>query len=140
MMDTLTIKHINPDGLIKNPAFTNVITIQGNAKTIYIGEMNANNAAGEIVGKGDLKAQTEQALKNVETALHAAGGDWENLVKWTVYVVHGQDLRAGFEGFQKVWGNRPNPPVVTMQFVAGLANPDYLVGIEAVAVVPEDKK
>ena len=62
-MDSLIIKHINPDGLIRNPAFTNVITVQGNGKTIYIGEMNANNAAGEIVGKGDLKAQTEQALK-----------------------------------------------------------------------------
>lgn len=135
-MASLKIEHINPDGLIKNPAFTNVITIQGNAKTVYIGEMNANDASGQIIGKGDLKAQTEQVMKNIETALHAAGGDWGNVIKWTLHVVQGQDLQQGFEVFQKVWGKRPNPPVITMAFVSALANPDYLIGMEAVAVVP----
>lgn len=135
-MDSLKITHINPDGLIKNPAFTNVITVQGSGKTIYIGEMNANDAAGQPVGKGDLKAQTEQVMKNIGTALKAAGADWENVIKWNIYMVQGQDLKQGFEVFQKVWGNRPNPPVVTMLFVASLANPDYLIGMEAVAVVP----
>lgn len=135
-MDSLKITHINPEGLIKNPAFTNVITVQGSGKTIYIGEMNANNAEGQVVGKGDLKAQAEQVMKNIATALQAAGGDWENVVKWNIYVVEGQDLQKGFEVFQKVWGQRPNPPVITMAFVAALANPDYLMGMEAVAVVP----
>lgn len=135
-MDSLKVEHINPDGLIKNPAFTNVVTVQGNAKTVYIGELNANNKAGEIIGKGDMKAQAEQVFKNMETALHAAGADWENVIKWTVYVVQGQDIKPGFEAFQKVWGKRPNPPLITMNFVAGLGNPDYLLGIEAIAIVP----
>lgn len=135
-MNTLNIQHLNPDGLIKNPAFTNVVTVQGSGKTIYIGEMNANDAKGNVVGKGDLKAQTEQVMQNIVTALHAAGADLEHVIKWTLNVVQGQDLRIGFEVFQKVWGNRPNPPAITMSFVAGLANPDYLLGMEAIAVVP----
>lgn len=135
-MNTLNIQHLNPDGLIKNPAFTNVVTVQGSGKTIYIGEMNANDAKGNVVGKGDLKAQTEQVMQNIETALHAAGAELEHVIKWTLNVVQGQDLRVGFEVFQKVWGKRPNPPVITMCFVAGLANPDYLLGMEAIAVIP----
>ncbi|SIO37906.1 RidA family protein [Chitinophaga niabensis] len=134
-MGNLKIEHINPDGLIKNPAFTNVVTVQGNAKTIYIGEINANNEAGEVIGK-DMKTQTEQVLKNIGTALQAAGADWENLIKWTIYVLQGQDIRPGFEAFQKIWGNRPNPPLITVMFVAALGRPEHLVGIEAIAVVP----
>jgi enamine deaminase RidA (YjgF/YER057c/UK114 family) len=134
-MSTTMIRHINPDGLIKNPAFTNVIVVSGDPKTIYIGEQNSNNAKGEIVGKGDFKVQSEQVLKNIEVALKAAGAGFENVIKWSVYVVQGQNLQTGFEAFQRAWGNRPNPPIITMNFVAGLANPDYLLGIEAIAVL-----
>jgi enamine deaminase RidA (YjgF/YER057c/UK114 family) len=135
-MASLKITHINPDGLIKNPAFTNVVTVEGNAKTIYIGEINANNEAGEVIGKGDLKVQAEQVMKNIGTALHAAGADWENLIKWTVYLVQGQDIQPGFEAFQKFWGKRPNPPLITVLFVPALGRPEHLLGIEAIAVVP----
>ena len=131
------VQHINPDGLNKNPAFTNVITVTGPAKTIYIGGQDSIDAAGEIVGKGDIKKQTEQVLKNLQTALHAAGADLEHIVKWNILVVQGQPIQPGLEAFQQVWGHRPNPPTITMAFVAGLANPDFLVEMDAIAVVPE---
>ena len=67
------VKYINPDGLPKNPAFTNVVTVTGPVQTVYIGGQDAVDATGAIVGKGDLKAQTEQILKNIQAAL-AAGG------------------------------------------------------------------
>ena len=57
------------------------------------------------------------------------------VIKWTIFLVEGQSLQEGFEAFQQVWGKRPNPPVITSFFVAALANPDYLLGIEAVAVL-----
>ena len=134
LMNTLNVAHINPDGLIKNPAFTNVVTVSGAAKTIYIGEQNAVNAKGEVIGKGDLKAQTVQVLKNIQTGLKAAGADIENIIKWTIYVVQGQSVQEGFEAFQQTWGMKPNPPLITVVFVAALGNPDWLVGIEAIAV------
>ena len=134
-MGALKIEHINPDELIKNPAFTNVITVSNPSKTIYIGEQNSNNAKGEVVGKGDLKIQTITVLKNIEAALKAAGAGFGNVIKWTIYLVEGQSLQEGFEAFQQVWGKRPDPPVITALFVASLANPDYLLGIEAVAVL-----
>lgn len=131
------VQYLNPDGLSKNPAFTQAIVVTGPARTIYIGGQDAVDASGAIVGKGDLGAQTEQVLANVQTALAAAGAGLEHVVKWGVYIVAGQSLAAGFAAFQRAWGPRPNPPTVTGLFVAGLAHPDFLVEIDAVAVVPE---
>jgi enamine deaminase RidA (YjgF/YER057c/UK114 family) len=131
------IQYINPDGLNKNPAFTNVVIITGPVKTIYIGGQDAVDASGTIIGKGDIKLQTQQVLANLEIAVVAAGGRLENIVKWNLYVVNGQPIQRGFEAFQQFWGRRPNPPAISMMFVSALANPDFLVEMDAVAVVPE---
>lgn len=131
------VLYINPDGLPKNPAFTNVIVVTGQVKTIYIGGQDAVDASGTIVGKGDIKQQTEQVLANLQAALKAGGAELEHIVKWNVYVVQGQPLQPGFEVFQQVWGHRPNPPAISMMFVSGLANPDFLVEMDAIAVVPQ---
>jgi len=131
------VKYLNPDDLPKNPAFTNVVTVTGSVKTIYVGGQDAVDASGAIVGKGDIKAQTEQILKNIQVALAAGGAQLEHVIKWNIYVVQGQSLQAGFEAFQRVWGNRPNPPAISVMFVAGLAHPDFLAEMDTVAVVPE---
>jgi len=131
------VLYINPDGLPKNPAFTNVIVVTGQVKTIYIGGQDAVDASGTIVGKGDIKKQTEQVLANLQTALQAAGAELEHVVKWNLYVVQGQPLQQGFEAFQRLWGQRSDPPAITMAFVSGLANPDFLVEMDAIAVVPQ---
>ena len=130
------VQHLNPDTLAKNPAFTQAVVVSEAAKTIYIGGQDAVDAAGKIVGKGDIRAQTEQVMHNLQAALAAAGAGIEHVIKWNIYVVQGQPLQPGFEAFQRVWGRRPNPPAVTMAFVTGLANPDFLVEVDAVAVVP----
>jgi enamine deaminase RidA (YjgF/YER057c/UK114 family) len=122
---------------VKNPAFTNVVVVTGAVKTIYIGGQDAVDSSGAIVGKGDIAAQTEQIMQNVQAALEAAGARLEHVIKWNVYIVQGQPLQPGFEVFQRVWGRRPNPPAITGMFVAGLAHPDFLVEIDVVAVVPQ---
>ena len=131
------VQHLNPDGLSKNPAFTQAIVVTGAAKTIYLGGQDAVDKSGKIVGKGDLKAQTEQILKNIQAALAAAGAQPEHVVKWNIYVVQGQSVQQGYAAFQSVWGNLPNPPVITVVFVASLGHPDFLAEIDAIAVVPE---
>ena len=131
------VNYINPDDLPKNPAFTNVVTVTGPVKTIYIGGQDAVDSSGAIVGKGDLKAQTEQILKNIQAALSAAGAQPEHVIKWTIYVLQGQSVQEGYAAFQSVWGNSPNPPVITVVFVAGLGHPDFLAEIDAIAVVPQ---
>ncbi len=137
MTPTGQVQYMNPVSLSKNPSFTNVIVVTGTVKTIYVGGQDAVDASGTIIGKGDFKAQTEQVLKNIQAALSAGGAQPEHVIKWTLYVVQGQPLQAGFEVFQRVWGRRPNPPAITMMFVSGLANPDFLIEMDAIAVVPQ---
>jgi enamine deaminase RidA (YjgF/YER057c/UK114 family) len=130
------IEFLNPEGLPRNPAFTNVAVVSGRVRTIYIGGQDAIDAEGNVVGIGDVAAQTEQVLRNLRTALTAAGAEPEHVVKWNVLVVEGQDFATGYAAFQRVWGDRPNPPVITAAVVKGLAHPDFLVEMDAIAVVP----
>lgn len=127
------IEYINPDGLIKNPAFSHVAITKGNGDTIYIGGQNAINSDMQIVGKGDIAKQTEYILKNIEAVLTASKATLDDLFKLTIYIVQGQDVLKGFQGAQAFLKKLSNPPVITGVVVAALANPDYLVEIEAVA-------
>lgn len=129
------VEYLNPDGLHRNPAFTQVIVTSGPSRTIYIGGQNAIDATGAIVGS-EIKTQAEQVFRNLQVALTAAGAQLEHIIKWTIYVVAGQPVQPAFEVFQQVWGERPNPPTISMLFVAGLAHPEFLLEIDAIAVVP----
>ena len=131
------IQYISPDKLIKNPAFSQVVITQGNGKTIYVGGQNAVNAKWEIIGKGDIRKQTEQVMENLQIALEACGATFENLVKLTIHIVQGQDLHRGFEASQKYLGNLENPPAITGFFVSELAHPDFLVEVDAIAFISE---
>lgn len=133
----MSVEHINPTGLHRNPAFSQVAVVPANTRTIYIGGQNSVSPSGEVIGKDDIGLQARQIFKNLEIALSAAGARIEHVIKWNIYIVQGQSPRTGFEEFQRVWGNRPNPPLVTVLFVAGLANPDFLIEMDAIAVVPE---
>jgi enamine deaminase RidA (YjgF/YER057c/UK114 family) len=131
-----SVSYVDPDGLHNNPTFTNVVVVEGLVRTVYVGGQNAVDASGNIVGKGDIAAQTEQVLANVRAALAAGGAGPEHVIKWNLLVVEGVSLQEGFSAFQRAWVATPNPPAITMAYVAGLANPDFLVEMDAIAVVP----
>ena len=130
------VRFLDPDGLHHNPAFSQVAVVAGSVRTIYVGGQDAVDADGAIVGVGDIAAQTEQVLRNLRTALEAAGAGPQHVVKWTVLIVEGQDFASGYSAFQRVWSDQPHPPVITAAIVKGLAHPDFLVEMDAIAVVP----
>lgn len=132
-----SIEFINPDELLKNPAFSQIAITKGNGETIYIGGQNAITKDLEIIGKDDIALQTAYILKNIETALISCNATLDDLFKLTIYIVQGQDIRKGFEGAQGFLKKLRHPPVISGIVVAGLANPDYLVEIEAVAFKKE---
>ena len=132
----MNITHLNPDTMHKNPAFSQAVAVSGSSKTIYIGGQNGVDKDGKLVSD-DFALQTEQAYKNVLAALAAAGASQENVVKMTIYVVQGQDVRDGFAAAQKVWGMHPT--AISVPIVSGLAYPGALVEIEAIAEVGKNK-
>ena len=131
------IKFINPDGLFKSPAFSQVAVTSGTGKTVYIGGQNAVNADGETIGKGDIAAQTEQVMHNMEIALQDSGASWSNVVKLSIHIVQGQDANKAFKASQKFISKTKNPPTITGVFVSGLTNPDFLVEVDGIAFIPD---
>ncbi len=76
-------------------------------------------------------------LTNIETALAAVDAGLEHVIKWNLFVVAGQSIQAGYEAFQRFWGGRTTPPpLITAAFVTALGHPDWLVEMDAIAVVP----
>lgn len=132
------IDFINPEGLLKNPAFSQVAITKGSGSTIYIGGQNAISKDLEVIGKGDIMLQTGYILKNIEIVLNACNASLDDLFKLTIYIVQGQDVQKGFEGAQAFLKKLKHPPVITGVIVAGLANPAYLVEIEAIAFKSEE--
>ena len=137
MKDTGKTEFLNPETLSRNPAFSQVAVVSGSNKTIYVGGQNAIDRDGKIVGKGNLEQQAEQVLTNIEAALKAGGAEFRHIVKWNIYFVKGQNPAAALKVFQPKMSGLKMQPLVTGVFVESLANPDYLLEIEAIAVVPE---
>ena len=132
----MVIEHINPQGMHRNPAFSQGIIIPAGARTLVIGGQNAVDAEGRMVGKGDMAAQTTKALDNLITVLEAAGGSLDSLIRLGIYFREDADIAAGFGAWMARAGAIKNPPAVVGIKVAGLAHPDFLIEIEATAILP----
>jgi enamine deaminase RidA (YjgF/YER057c/UK114 family) len=125
------IEHLNPETLIRSPAFSQAVKVTGAGSLVFVGGQNGVSADG-VMADG-LGAQTEQALRNVLAALAAAGAVQQDVVKLTINLVQGGDIREGFAASQRVWG--PHATAITVLVVAGLANPQALVEVEAIAAL-----
>ncbi|GAA3941879.1 RidA family protein [Actinoplanes auranticolor] len=127
----MAVTLINPDGLVEPQGYTHVAVAQG-SRMIFLAGQVGQDAQGKVAG--DLAAQTEQALRNVGTALAAAGATFADVVKTTIYVVDWQPEKAGdlFAGLQRSGAGSPGP--TTLIGVAALAAPDLLVEFDVTAV------
>ncbi|HEY1031823.1 MAG TPA: RidA family protein [Flavipsychrobacter sp.] len=132
------IEHINPDGMYKSPAFSQAVVTQGDGKTIYIGGQNGIDANGKMAGT-DIATQTTQAMKNIETLLQACGAGWDHVVRFTIIMKQGEDLMAGFKASQAFTGKAAQQAAVTAMVVAGLAHPEAVVEIDAIAYIGDAK-
>lgn len=137
-MTRFTIKHSNPEGLFDSEFYSQVVTVSGNAKIIYIGGQNAINSKGELVGRDDFELQTKQALLNIKTALASQNATFDDVIKLNIYMAQGCDPAIGFKAFGEIVGKINKPPLITVLKVAGFANPQFLIEIDAIAAV-EDK-
>ncbi|MBE0579295.1 RidA family protein [Devosia sp.] len=132
----MPVTRLNPEGMYRSPVFSQGIILPANARILLIGGQNGVNALGEVVARGDVVRQTEQALVNLQKVLEAAGAGLEDLVKVTIIMQQDIDLTAAFGAWMAVWGQRTNPPTVSAFRVPSLSNPDFLIEIDAQAVLP----
>ena len=132
----MTVTPINPESLHRNPAFSQAIAIDGPHRTVYVGGQNAVDVDGNVVGRDDVAAQAGQVARNLQAALEAAGATMDDVVKLMVYLVEPNSAFPAYEAFQRVWGMPANPPTISLLYVSGLFQPDFLLEVDAVAVLP----
>jgi enamine deaminase RidA (YjgF/YER057c/UK114 family) len=127
----MPVERVQPDGLATPPTYSHVVKA-GN--TVYIAGQVAQNENGQLVGAGDIVAQATQVFENLGKALAAAGAGFEHLVKITVFVTDPR-YREALSAVRSNYLDRNALPASTLLVVAGLALPEYLLEIEAVAVI-----
>jgi 2-iminobutanoate/2-iminopropanoate deaminase len=132
---SMQTQFLNPSGLSKPTGYTHVVVAQP-GKLVYISGQVALNAAGEVVGKGDLRAQVTQVMENLKTALAAAGATPENIIKVNYYVVNlKQEQLPIIREVRNKYFSAEHPPASTLIGVTALAREEFMIEIEAVAAV-----
>ncbi|MFD7497470.1 RidA family protein [Streptomyces sp. NPDC059832] len=134
----MAITLVNPDGLPEIDAYRQVSIATG-SKLVFVAGQVACDADGATVGEGDLAAQVEQSYLNIGTGLTAVGASFEDVAKLTVYVVDWapDKMPLFLEGVSRAAAKLGGTPVApgTLLGVAALAAPDYLVEVEATAII-----
>jgi 2-iminobutanoate/2-iminopropanoate deaminase len=102
-------------------------------RLLYISGQVAWDASGNIVGKGDVRAQARQTFENLRGVLQAAGGDLSSLMKITTYITRLEDFPAVAEARSAVFSGEL--PASTLIVVKSLFHPDFLIEVEGVASV-----
>jgi reactive intermediate/imine deaminase len=120
---------------IRQPSghFSQAISTDAKGKLVFISGMTARCADGTIAGVGDIEAQTRQVCENIKAAVEAAGGTMDDICRVDVYVRNMEH----FESIHKIRREyfKSPAPASTMVEVSKFTSPDYLIEINAIAVV-----
>ena len=101
---------------------------------VFIAGQVALDASGNLVGKDNFRAQAEQVFENLKTAVEAAGGTFEDVIKLNIYLLNLSHVPI-FREVRDKYINRKNAPTSTAVQVSRLFRPEFLLEIEAVAIV-----
>jgi enamine deaminase RidA (YjgF/YER057c/UK114 family) len=127
---------LNPPTLPTVPGYSQVVEARG-GRTIYVAGQVALDASGALVGPNDVSAQAAQTLENVRRALEAVGAGWEHVVKLTHFVTDLATALPAYRTIRQTTVRLQPPPASTFVEVRRLFRDEFLIEIEAIAVVPD---
>jgi 2-iminobutanoate/2-iminopropanoate deaminase len=127
----------NPETMAKPTAGYSQVAEVGEGKIVYIAGQVALDRGGNLVGKDDFRAQVQQVFENLKAAVEASGGDFHSVIKLNYYCAASVDpaQMAVVREVRDKYVNTANPPTSTFVFVQRLVRPEWLIEVDAVAVV-----
>ena len=133
-------QRIEPEGLFDHPAYTHLITVEGNWKTLYVAGQISVDENFNCVGRGDWRAQYLKVVENLRIALKAGGATFSDITYIRRFVT---DMGAYFAMLRKESNPVPDyfqgqPPASTLIGVTALADECFLMEIDAIAAVPAE--
>jgi enamine deaminase RidA (YjgF/YER057c/UK114 family) len=138
MSEASDFKLYNPPDLHQPLGYSHVAEVTG-GKLIFIAGQVGLDAAGNLVGKDDFAAQAREVFANLKAALAAAGATFHDVIKLNYYCSDSVDLSAHLPVVREIRDahvNTSTPPVSTFVVVRRLVRPEWLIEVEAMAVVP----
>lgn len=114
--------------------FSQATVVEAQGRLVFISGMTSRRPDGTIAGVGDIKAQTRQVCENIKSAVEAAGGALDHVCRVDVYVRNMEHFDAIHEVRRQYF--KPPLPASTMVEVTKMVSPDYLIEINAIAVIP----
>ena len=127
------VRYLNPQTLSVPTGYSHVAEISS-GRTVYIAGQVALDKSGSVVGKGDFAAQATQVFENLKLALASVDATFDNVVKVNTYVTDMSQLQTLRDIRARYYGKVA--PASTLVEIGKLANPDLMIEIEAVAVLP----
>ena len=132
-MATNSVHLFSPKSMHKPVGYSHIAKVD-DGKPVFIAGQVALDASGNLVGRKDFRAQTEQVFENLKTAVEAAGGSFSSIVKLNVYVIDATRLPE-YREVRDLYIDVQNPPASTAVQVAGLFRPEFLIEVEVMAVL-----
>ena len=130
----MEVDFVNRVSVHKPVGYTHVVSIKDPGKVMYVSGQVAKDHQGKIVGVGDLETQTRQAYENLSSILKSQGATFSDIVKMNIYTTR-LDQIASIRKVRDQYFSPDRLPATTLVGAAGLADKDFLIEIEAVAVL-----
>jgi enamine deaminase RidA (YjgF/YER057c/UK114 family) len=129
-----TIKRINPDGISKPFSnYAHVVTAEGAQKLVFCAGQVAADEQGNVLPPDDFDAQAKMVMANLTKALAAGGAKIADVTKVTIYICNQHDVPKARRVLETYFAG--HAPGSTLCILRGLAHPNFLLEIEAIAAV-----
>ena len=130
-----TVRHSNPSGMSKPTGYSQVVEVSGPHRLVFVAGQTGVDASGKSA-RG-FRAQMVQAYANIKTALASVGGSMDNVVRLVTYLT---DIEQNAEAYREVrasfFANKGALPASTLLQITRLANPSFLIEVDATAILP----
>lgn len=126
----------SPELATPNGHFSQATVAEARGRLVFISGMTARNKEGGVTGVGDVRAQTHQVCQNLKAAVEAAGGTLDDIVRVDVFVRNMEDFAAIHEVRRQYFTGVA--PASTLVEVSKFVNKDYLIEINAIAVIQDE--
>lgn len=133
MPEAVAFQLLTPDTMPRSVGYSQLAAVSSGTIVFIAGQV-ALDKSGNLVGKDDFRAQAQQVFENLKAALGAVGGGFHNVIKLNSYFLDLLNLPK-FRDVRDTFVNLANPPASTAVQVSRLFRPDFLIEIEAVAVI-----
>ena len=129
------VRHSNPVGMTQPTAYSQVVEVSGPHRLVFVAGQTGVDASGKAAK--EFRAQAVQAFENIKTALASVGGSMDNVVRLVTYLT---DIEQNAEAYREVrasfFANKGALPASTLLQITRLANPSYLIEVDATAILP----